>query len=191
MRRFASLFGRRGVLAAAAVALSVIAVLVVQDLVMALSSTLVGWGMYEQAPGGYLGYIWADFGWSAVSINLPFALGVFASLWLIAPVAAELRLAHVVTRTVLAAGVGASLALIVSGIQPLVWALSGMNSLFGNSFPPIPWERVMSSLSQAVQMAVGSFVQLVPLVVLAGIFLWLWLQKHPSRHAVSGMLDEV
>lgn len=193
MHRFASLFGRRGVLAAGTVALAVFIVVIIQQTVVVASQPLVGIGYPDWMQDEYLKYQWIALGYSLLGYALPFAVGVFASLWIMAPVAAELRLAHVITRSVLAAGIGASLLLIVRAGVILIELAAEAGSFFGNSFPEISWERSVNGrgLGVALQQAIIAFAELSPVVVLAGILLWIWVQTHPARHAVSGMLDEV
>ena len=190
MRRFASLFGRRGVLAAAIVAGGVLVLAAAQELVGAATTSLfvVGAG---PIPPMWLESIWGGAAVGIYAFRLPFALGVFASLWLVAPVAAELRLAHVVTRSVLAAGIGASLVVVVRTVWDSIGALSVVGPWFGHAFPELPFESLGQSLVRGVQAGIGAFVYQFVAVMLGSIFLWIWLRDHPSRHAVSGMLDEV
>ncbi|TQL47784.1 hypothetical protein FB562_0854 [Homoserinimonas aerilata] len=181
---------RRGALAAAVIAVGVLAVIVVQGVLRGVTSTLFSLGMPDL---GYVGTIWSDVTTSVALVEFPFAIGVFLCLWLVAPVAAELRLAHVITRSVLAAGAGAVLVLVVQGFQALVVGIWVGGGLFGASFPfsGFSGSDIGYRLGFAMQTAVGSFIDLVPLVVLAGVFLWMWLERHPVSHQVSGMLDEV
>ncbi|MEO6942784.1 MAG: hypothetical protein ABI238_04605 [Terrimesophilobacter sp.] len=188
MRRFASLFGRRGVLAAAAAALIVLGVQVIQQI---LSALLYGGLMMAQGSvsGGAFGVVWG-----IVFGSLPFVIGVFLSLWLLAPVAAELRLAHVITRSLLATAMGAVAVFVVMAIGSLFsnfnesaglvfgWA-SGLLSTVSSNFG---W-----ALSNAVLGALGTAIALIPLTVLAGILLWIWLREHPAQHPVAGLIDEV
>lgn len=181
---------RRGALAAAVIAVGVLAFILVQGVLRGVISTLFSLGMPDFV---YVGAIWSGVVASATLVELPFAVGVFLCLWLIAPVAAELRLGHVITRSVLAAGAGAVLVLVVQGIQALVMGIWVGGGLFGASFPfsGFSGNDMGHRMGFAMQTAAGSFIDLVPLVVLAGVFLWMWLERHPVSHRVSGMLDEV
>ena len=188
MRRFASLFGRRGVLVAATAALIVLGVQVAQQI---LSALVYGGLMIAQGAtaGGAFAVVWG-----IVFGSLPFVIGVFLSLWLLAPVAAELRLAHVITRSLLAAAVGAVVVFIVMAIGSLFsnfdesaglvfgWA-SGLVSTVSSN---VGW-----ALSNAVLGALGTAITLIPLTVLAGVLLWIWLREHPAKHPVAGLIDEV
>lgn len=190
MRIFASLFGRRGVLAAAIVAGSVLVLAMFQELIGAVTSSVVGVGM-GQVPPMWWESVWGGAAMQLYLLHLPFAIGVFASLWLIAPVAAELRLAHVVTRSILSAGIGASLVVIVQAMWGSIEELSIVGPWFGHAFPELPIESLGQSLVFAVQAGIRVFLFQCIAVMLGCSFLWMWLRDHPTRHPVSGMLDEV
>jgi hypothetical protein len=137
------------VLAAAIVAGSVLVLAALRELIGAATTSLVGVGL-GSIPPMWWESIWGGAVVGIYAVHLPFALGVFASLWLIAPVAAELRLAHVVTRSVLAAGIGASLIVIVQTIRGSIGALSVVGPWFGHAFPELPFESLgQSSCSQS------------------------------------------
>lgn len=122
---------------------------------------------------------------------LPFAVGVFASLWLVAPLAADLTLAGVVKRSLLAAGIGAALVVVIRTMMFSADSFAGIGSFMGNSFPALPVDRVVQEAGFALQGGVNIFLTLAPLVMLTVIFLWMRLAKHPSRHAVSADSVEV
>src|SRR5690554_179338 len=133
----------------------------------------------------------AQTGGLVLSHYLPFSLGVFVTLWLLAPVAADTSLASVIKRSVLAAGVGAVVVVLVRAAVSSAGAFSGVGSFFGNSFPSLPYDSVLWALGHGIQAGLGSFVQLLPLVMLLVVLSWMWLAKHPSRHAVSAGAVEV
>ena len=56
----------------------------------------------------------------ALGASLPFALGVFIAFWQIAPVSPQLRMAHVVTRALLAAVIGAVATFVIAFIVAAV-----------------------------------------------------------------------
>lgn len=122
---------------------------------------------------------------------LPFSVGVFASLWLLAPISGETSLASVIRRSVLAAGIGAVLVVFVRTAVTSAGAFSGVGSFFGNSFPSLPFESLLWGFGYGIQAGLSSFVQLLPLAVLVAVFAWMWLVRHPSRHAVSVDAAEV
>ena len=129
----------------------------------------------------------------ALVIALPFAAGFFLSLWIVAPIAEELRVPHVITRAVLATGIGATLVFVVLAVLAILGAFSTSGTLFGNSFPSPTFDGFLaaSGLGHALTNALLAFVELVPLGVLAGVLLWLWRKDHAPRHPLSGLIDEV
>ncbi len=188
MRRFASLFGQRGVLAAASAALIVLGVQLVQQVLNSLlySGVMIAQGM---APGGIFAVVWGfAFG------SLPFIVGVFLSLWLLAPVAAELRLAHVITRSLLATAVGAVLVFVVMVIGSLFsnfaesssWVFGWASGLISTVSSNAGW-----AFSSALLGALSTAINFFPLTVLAGILLWMWLREHTPSYAVAGLIDKV
>lgn len=118
---------------------------------------------------------------------LPFALGVFLSFWQLAPIAPKLRLAHVVTRSLLASLVG--------GV--LLWVVFVVAQLIADIVAPGPGGTVhaldglgpdaLTALLRSLALIIGY----LPSVALSGILLWGWLQRHPHAKRVHGMLDEV
>jgi hypothetical protein len=115
---------------------------------------------------------------------LPFGIGILASLWFVAPIAPQLRLGHVITRSLLAAAIGAVLIFPVEVIVSVAKSVSGSP---GNLGDPALW---LKQLRFGATTAIGQFIALAPLVILAGVLLWLWLERHPSKHDVSGIVDQ-
>lgn len=113
---------------------------------------------------------------------LPFALGVFLGLWLIAPLADELTLPFVFTRGALATAAGAIL-VIVAGLVIAVVAAVDEGTFDGRGFVRDATLAALSGLS--------SFVNYLIPVLFASVLLWLWLRAHPRDYAVSGLIDEV
>lgn len=177
----------RGALIAAIVALGVGVVLVAQQYLQSLI-TLIATLPYMDPPGFYLpspGAVIVSF--------LPLVIGVFLSLWLLAPVAAELRVGHVVARSILAVGVGCTLVFVALGIVAIVGSVSFTGAIFGSSFPTpaVSGASIASGLGSALAQALIRFVEVAPVGVLGGVLAWIWLTRHPAKHPVSGMLDEV
>jgi len=136
----------------------------------------------------YLGQIWSDRLVGSVTGPLPFAVGVFLSFWQVAPIAPVLRLAHVVTRSILASLFGAAVIWIVSAVFQLVVEVSATPF----STPALTvlgrlWPDALQTLFRALAVTAGY----LPVAVLAGILLWGWLQRHPLDKPVHGALDEV
>lgn len=192
MRRFASLFGRRGVLAAAAAALIVLGT----QIVLQLLSTLVAVATFiSNQQDQYLSSVaFPSYLYSLILDSLPFVIGVFLSLWLLAPVAAELRLAHVITRSLLGVAAGALVVFLVYLIGGLLGQISSSEGMvfgwaaaaFGSLVATFG-----SALNYALYRALSTSIAMIPLTVLAGVLLWLWLREHPAKHPVAGLIDEV
>ena len=126
---------------------------------------------------------------SAGVSTVPLAIGVFVSLWQIAPIASQLRIGHVLSRSMLAAGVGALLAFLVSSV---VGVISDLFVYRGSIF-----DGGATSFAQQVPFTVGSglitalstFVTALPLVALAAVLLWIRLRDNDRGYRVEGMLD--
>ena len=141
-------------------------------------------------PAGFVLQIWAaQLVWGLAG-PLPIALGAFVCFWQIAPIAPNLRLAHVVTRALLAGLVGTLLLFLASlTFAFVIWVLSiarvlGPGNYFGVSDSGI---GVLSLLFQSL----GTFVQVLPVLVLGAVLLWGWLQRNRPTASVSGVVDEV
>lgn len=175
----------RGAAAAGVTALAVGLALAVGQLLLQLISLIApysyfGWFSYYPLP------IFADAALvtSLLVGVLPFTLGYFLSLWVIAPITGELRVGHVITRAILATGIGSTMTFIALGLAGSV--IASLTDAGGASAP-----LVATQLGYALQTALGAFVTLVPLGVLAGVFLWLWRAAHPAPHHIGGLIDEV
>lgn len=121
---------------------------------------------------------------------LVFALGYFCSLWFIGPISERLGIAHVITRSVLAVGVGSSLWLVIGGVVALVTTVSFGGGLLGFAFPGlVGLADVPFALLQVLQSALQLFLQLLAPGVLAGILLWRWRTAHPPEYHVEGLVD--
>ena len=113
---------------------------------------------------------------------IPFALGVFVALWLVAPISDELTLRFVITRAGLAGLTASILVILVNLVLGLVWSLSaaGFDS---TSF--------LQSVVTALTTGLSTLIFQIPLVTFAGVLLWLWLRDHPREYAVAGLIDEL
>lgn len=177
----------RGALAALVTSLGVAAFIVVKDLVT-IGLSLIG------LPAEYVGdtgTAWLSyFGYGFLTMVVPFLLGFFLSLWIVAPVAEPLGLGHVIARSVLAVGIGSTLAFIVRSIADIIGSVSVGGSLFGNSFPGIDFgPGIPVHLGAALQGSLVQFVAVLPLGILAGILLWHWRRAHPPEYHVEGLVD--
>jgi hypothetical protein len=178
---------RRGALVAVVTSLGLYALFLVQGLLQALVWQLISTEATSTA--NYLSVALT----SALMTSLPFVIGVFLSLWLIAPIGADLHIMHVVMRSGLAAGVGATVVFVVTAIIAVFSRIALAGTLFGNSFPSPSYDAnsLPQELGYLLEGALSGFIAQAPVVVLAGVFLWIWLRQHPVRHAVAGLVDEV
>jgi len=169
-----------------------LAAIVLQQLLLTLLTTLPTLGL-DAAGSAIVEDIWIQAAHFALGGVLPFVGGTFVSLWLIAPIAPELRLAHAITRSILAAAVGAVVVVIVTFVMALATAWGLGLPISAYSFPSVTWSghSPLDGLVRSIQAAVAAFVGWLPHTVLVGLALWTWLDRHPTRHAVRGLIDEV
>ena len=170
-------------LAGVGVLVVLLAIGFVQSLFSALS--LVATASIAQ---DYAGQIWFGQLVSSATGPLPFAIGVFLCLWQVAPIAPGLRLAHVVTRSVLAALLGGAVMWIVLWAVQLIADVASFAPEFQGG---IVVGKLGPDALQALFRALAITAGYLPVAVLAGILLWGWLQRHPLDKAVHGALDEV
>ena len=178
---------RPGVVPAFLTGLGVFVALLVIGFLQALFSTL---SVLASASAGqtFVGSLWFAQVTSSLTGPLPFAIGVFLCLWQVAPIAPALRLAHVVTRSILAALVGAALMWIVFWVIHVITDAAGTAAEFQGA---IVFGKLGPDALDAAFQALGVTVGYLPVTVLAGILLWGWLQRHPLAKPVHGTLDEV
>lgn len=121
---------------------------------------------------------------------LPFTVGYFLALWLVAPIAEQLALRHVIARAVLATGIAATVVFVVRSVVSIVQMVALDRPLFSNSFPIVSsLTDVPGQLLSALQGSLLMFVTVLPLGVLAVVLLWLWRQQHPARYVIEGLID--
>ncbi|MES1170668.1 MAG: hypothetical protein ABUL47_08275, partial [Leifsonia sp.] len=138
--------------------------------------------------GDYVGQVWVGLLVASITGPLPFAIGVFLCFWQIAPIAPVLRLAHVVTRSILGSLVGGAVIWVASLVVQVGVEVS--NTPFATPASTVIG-KLGSDLILSLFGALTATVQYVPTAVLAGILLWGWLQRHPLDTRVHGALDEV
>jgi hypothetical protein len=137
---------------------------------------------YAQDTAGYLGLILPASVPLAFGAPLPFAIGVFLAFWQLAPVAPQLRMAHVVTRALLAALVGAVATAVLGFLVAAVANLTGGADIV----------RAVADAARAVLPgALNILIDGLVVVPLAALLLWGWLKSHPPKRAPAGALDEV
>jgi len=111
---------------------------------------------------------------------LPIAAGVFLAFWLVVPITADLALARVVVRSLVAAAIASAVSLVISVVFALATAVSTAGPLFGNSFPVPDGGSLVFSLVGSIQSVAFTFLSTTPLIVLAGVLVWLWVSKRAS-----------
>ena len=178
---------RRGALAAAVTALGVggalVAMLVVQQAI-----TMIG--LIGQQGSGIEVVLWGGLASDLALTILPFTAAYFLALWLVAPIAAELGLRHVIARAVLATGIAATAVFLVRAIVGIVRSLTWDRPVFSNSFPEVDVvTSIPGELLSALQGSLFLFFSLLPLGILAAVFLWLWRREHPAEFEVAGLID--
>jgi hypothetical protein len=189
-RTIVSLARRRGRLPALVAALGIAVVLVAVRTVNLLISWAAYAAAYDAQPSsnGTLYEIETSIGFDFSQVvdylpqALPFALGVFLGLWLIAPLADELTLPFVFTRGALATAAGAVLVIIAGLVIAIVVAVED-GAFDGASF--------VRDATLAAFTGASTFVNYLIPVLFASVLLWLWLRAHPRDYAVSGLIDEV
>jgi hypothetical protein len=175
---------RPGIGSALLAGLGVYVVLAFQSLLGTIVYVITD-GDYAQDVGAYLGLILQGTIPAALGTPLPFAIGVVLAFWQIAPIVPQLRMAHVVTRALLAAGVGAAVAAVTGFI---VTAAGGLTAgLVATSLGRFLFDTARSVLPGALTLFIDGLV----VVPLAALLLWGWLQSHPPKSTARGALDEV
>jgi hypothetical protein len=182
---------RPGVGSALLAALGVYLVLAAQSILGTIAFVVTDTA-YGQDPGAYLGLILGATLSTALGASLPFALGVFVAFWQIAPVAPQLRMAHVVTRSLLAAVIGAVATLVIGFIVAVVVNLTQTDpGLVVSSGPDAFVRNVLDAAHSVLPGALNILIDGLVVVPLAALLLWGWLQSHPPKTAPRGALDDV
>jgi hypothetical protein len=181
----------RGVAVAAVTAGAVGAWLFLQNLLRNIINLITISTTSDLYEVDYGAYIWADFLSNLIVFVLPITLGIFLSLWLVAPISEVLGIGHVITRSVLAVGIGSTLYFVFQTVADIIGAIAFDRPLFSNSFPGVVYDgpRIVFAITQALQSALVTFVSLLPLVVLAGVLLWHWRKANPPEFHVQGLID--
>lgn len=173
---------RPGVGSALLAALGVILVLILRGVLSALAFSLGGYsGGVSQYLSTALPGVILDGAWRL----LPLTIGVFLAFWQIAPIAPQLRMAHVVTRALLAAVIGA----VLSGIVQFVGNVGLDVSLAPTLYPS--FSGALGSLYYSFSTSFSLLLDALITVPLAALLLWGWLQSHPPKTTARGALDEV
>lgn len=190
MSRFEGLSSVQRVSPAAAVAASVLLFSIATTLVSAAMffGTMIAQGAIQNGVNLFSMFLSPGLLWTLV----PFVLGVFAWLWLFAPLTAGLRLSAVITRSLLSAASGLILTLLVQVILGMQgWFVN--TQFFGNSSNQAVESFIANGsdvVPMAVQTAVVTAFGALPTVVLAVILAWSWLVIHPVKQATIAVAVE-
>ncbi len=125
-------------------------------------------------------------GYVLLTSVLPFTIGYFLALWVVAPITEQLGIGHVVTRAILATGIGATLWFVVLGLTGVVTAVTATSDVLGIAASP---GLIGAQLGYALQQALTGLVVLLPLGVLGGVLQWVWRTVHPAPHHIEGLID--
>ncbi|HEX7834125.1 MAG TPA: hypothetical protein VF479_01510 [Pseudolysinimonas sp.] len=174
---------RPGVGSALLAALGVYAVLAAQNLLGTIAFVVTD-PIYSQDAGSYLGLYVKGALPTALGASLPFAIGVFLSFWQVAPVSPQLRMAHVVTRSLLAAVIGAFATLVIGFVVAATVNLT-QGGLDGIA------DGLLDAAHSVLPGALGILIDGLVVVPLAALLLWGRLQSHPPKTAPRGALDDV
>jgi hypothetical protein len=175
---------RHGAFVSGIAGIVLVVVLVAQDMVQTATNYLYASG--QVMPNIFL----LTIGYSIVRA-IPFGIGFFLSLWLVAPIAEELRVPHVITRAILATGIASTLTFVVMAVMAVVGSFDSSGSLFGNSFPlpTFSGSSAAAGVLNALAGAISLFVMRLPVGVLAGTLLWIWRKDHPPKRPLEGIID--
>jgi hypothetical protein len=173
---------RQGALVAALGAGGIAVVMIAQQMVQTVTSAVGGlaYGSLTSTyygPNGIADVFVPFFGSLGLTV-IPVAIGTFLSFWLVAPVVAELRLATVLLRSVIAAAIAGLAVLVATLLWSVAFAIATAGPLTGNSFPRLNVDASGLSFIGNLQTAVWTFGSLTPLVVLAGVLVWLRVSRH-------------
>ncbi len=133
---------------------------------------------------------WTGWWWNLGYTELAFCLGLFLALWLLAPIGAQLRLAHVVTRVLLDVLAATVLALVVAFFLGPDWGRVGLVDL-GATGVSFGLRALAQLVAAAAHAAIDTATQLLPAALLAGVLLWLWSRSRPARRDAPGLVDRV
>jgi hypothetical protein len=190
MSRFEGLSARGRVLPALTVAASVLVFTIAAQLVMSMLYFVVSLFQSQEYQAGFFGAFLSS---TFLVMTIAFCAGVFAWLWLFAPLSAELRPGRLIARSLLAVVAGAVVTFIVAFcIQMQAW-LAGAQ-FFSNSLSQAT-ESFGRDGGNAVALAVTSSIQLavnaLPVTVLAIVLTWIWVVRHSAQRVEAAARVEV
>lgn len=172
---------RRGALSASIVTALVFVALVLEQILVALVGLVQAASFGMPVPPMIATAVLATVSVAGLT-TIPLAIGIFVSLWQIAPMGPELRVAHVLSRSTLAAAIGAFFAFVVSSIADIL-ELGLQNGLARFA------EHVPFAVGGALLTAIRIFLVALPLVALGSVIFWVRLREVDRDFRVEGMLD--
>jgi hypothetical protein len=192
MSSFATRPTRQRAVVALTAALLVLGAQVVLQLLSTLLSTAV-FGL--SAPGDFLlSYAFPSYLFSVALGWLPFVVGVFLVLWLLAPIASGLRLGQVLVRSLLAVAGGTVIvfgAYLGTGLFSQISSSEGMVFGWASAIVGSLVAGMDSAFGYALYNALSNAISLVPLTVLAGVLVWVWPRARSVEHADAEVGAEV
>jgi len=169
----------------AVTALAVAAYLLVQEVVLSIIGVITSLSYVNTSPGQsyqIFGGILIDFFKRVAESPVSIGVGVFVTFAFLATITAALPLRQVVFRALLAAVIGCVIMFVVAVLLGFFVYGRFSTGMFGASFPGFMLDG--SSISYIFIDAVGSvaraFVSVAPIVVLAGVFQWMWCGRRTS-----------
>ena len=136
-------------------------------------------------PGDVSGSLLSTAAILGVSI-VPVALGVFLAFWLVVPLTAGLPVVRVLLRSLAAAGIASVVALVLGTLGAVARVVSSSGPVFGNAFPRPDGSILGRSLFEVVQSVLFTFIAVTPVVVLAGMVVWLWISRTAPDRPEAG-----
>jgi hypothetical protein len=185
MTTFAHRVARQhGFLVSLASGLVVLAVSLVQNVLNALIGQLSFLGTGEVPVWQWWGNYATQFG----TVAVPLAVGVVLGFWFIAPIGPDLHVVHVITRSLLTTAVGAVLVFLTVLVTSVtVFVTSGLMGQI--RLGQLAGEQLLQSFGISLATAGQQFLAVAPLVILVGVLLRMWLERHPSEHEIIGIID--
>ena len=122
---------------------------------------------------------------------------VFLAFWIVAPIAGELDLRHVIMRAALVTGIAATVSWVVSVVITLVKtllactapALVGLGDRYCEPFGTYIGVSLPATLGFELLYAVAFAVFIAPAVILGAVLLWMRRRERPLDAQVSGIID--
>jgi hypothetical protein len=168
-------------------------VLLVQGVIVGVWNIVFGYAAFGGSIVQFTEVFNANLFWTLLSGLLHYAAfgaGVFLSIRYIAPVRADGSWRRTITRGVLAAVSGAVAALVFDCVVSVIAAITIGAYPFGYALDgAVDPSRIQFGVQNTVAAAITPLIEWLPLVVLAGVLLRLWLAAHPATAKVAETKD--